>query len=158
MSFDSHVLSYFQELEALKNLDETESKAFLDLLVLGVLADEEISEEELAQLDEELMRLPFLWDEDLRDEVVAHSARTREYLEGLIHDESKLEIFIRGVADRLPEEVHRVVALRAFTAIVLADGITDDERERVFDVGSALGFESDVVRDVIEEVRETLDI
>lgn len=157
MSFDSNVLSYFQELEALENLNESESKAFLDLLVLAVLADEEITEGELAQLDEELTRLPFIWNSDLRDQVVDHSARTREYLEGIIANEAKIEIFIKGVADKLLNEVHRVVALRAFTAIVLADGITDAERERVFDVGSALGFDSDIVAGVIDEVRESLE-
>lgn len=156
MSFDSNALSYFQELEALENLTESESKAFLDLLVLAVLADADITEDELAQLDEELTRLPFIWNSDLRDEVVDHSARTREYLEGIIANEAKVEIFIKGVADKLANEDHRIVAMRAFTAIVLSDGITDDERERVFDVGSALGFDSDVVAGLIEDVRNAL--
>lgn len=158
MSFEPHVLSYFQELEALKNLTESESKAFLDLLVLAILADAEISEAELVQLDEELMRLPFIWDSEMRDQVVDHSARTREYLEGIISNEAKIEIFIKGVADKLASDTHRIVALRAFTAIVVADGITDDERERVFDVGSALGFDSDTVAAVIDEVRGSLDV
>lgn len=158
MSFDAHVLSYFQELEALERLNESESKAFLDLLVLAVLADTEITEQELAQLDEELTRLPFIWNSEMRDEVVAHSARTREYLEGIVTNEAKIEIFIKGVADKLADEQHRVIALRGFTAIVLADGITDAERERVFDVGSALGFDSDVVTSVIDEVRASLKI
>lgn len=158
MSFDDHVLSYFQELEALKDLDESESKAFLDLLVLAILADEEITEDELAQLDEELMRLPFIWNDEMRETVVEHSAGTREYLEGIIDDEAKVEIFINGLADRIPDHDHRVVAMRAFTAIVLADGITDQERERVFDVGSALGFDSDDTSELIDEVSESLGI
>ena len=158
MSFDDNVLSYFQELEALKDLSENESKAFLDLLVLAILADEEITEEELQQLDEELMRLPFIWDGDMRDSVVEHSAGTREYLEGIIDDESKVEIFIKGLADRIPDEDHRVIAMRAFTAIVLSDGITDQERERVFDVGSALGFGSDDTAEIIDEVSSSLDL
>lgn len=157
MSFDGNVLSYFQELEALENLTESESKAFLDLLVFAVLADAEITEQELEQLDEELTRLPFIWDSEARDDVVDHSARTREYLEGIIGDDAKVEIFIKGVSDKLTNDTHRVVALRAFTAIVLSDGITDGERERVFDVGSALGFESDTVSGIIDEVRTSLE-
>lgn len=156
MSFDAHVLSYFQELEALKNLSEGESKAFLDLLVLAILADAEITDAELAQLDEELMRLPFIWDNDMRETVVEHSAHTREYLEGILDNPSKIEIFIKGVADKLATPEHRTVALRAFTAIVLADGMTDAERERVFDVGSALGFDSDAIVAVIDEVRDSI--
>ena len=157
MSFDASVLSYFQELEALENLTESESRAFLDLLVLAVLADAEITELELEQLDEELMRLPFIWESDLRDSVVEHSARTREYLEGIVDNSAKVEIFIKGVADKLENETHRIVAMRAFTAIILADGMADAERERVFDVGSALGFDSDVVSALIDEVRESLN-
>ncbi len=157
MSFDARVLSYFQELEALENLTESESKAFLDLLVLAVLADDEITEVELQQLDEELTRLPFIWDSGRRDTVVDHSAKTREYLEGIVDNEAKIEIFIKGVADKLVSEVHRIVALRAFTAIVVSDGVTDAERERVFDVGSALGFDSDTVAGVIDEVRDSLN-
>lgn len=153
MSFDSKVLSYFQELEALKGLEEEESKAFLDLLVLAILADDEITEQELTQLDDELMRLPFLWDADVRDRVVEHSARTREYIESISGDEGQIDIFIRGLAEGISAGEHRIVALRMFTAVILSDGMTDMERERVFDVGSALGLESDVVRDVIEDVR-----
>lgn len=156
MSFDAHVMSYFQELEALKNLSEAESKAFLDLLVLAILADDEITEQELVQLDEELMRLPFIWDNDMRETVVDHSARTREYLETIMDNPSKIEIFIKGVADKLASDSHRIVALRAFTAVVLADGMTDSERERVFDVGSALGFDSDTIAALIGEVRDSI--
>jgi len=156
MSFDSHVLSYFQELEALKRLDEEESKAFLDLLVLAILADNEITDEELTQLDEELLRLPFLWDADTRERVVDHSAQTREYLESILGQENKIEIFVKGVTDRITNPDHRVVALRMFAAVVLSDGITDVERERVFDVGSAFGITGDTVDDLITDVANSL--
>lgn len=156
MSFDSHVLSYFQELEALKSLDEEESKAFLDLLVLAILADNEITDEELTQLDEELLRLPFLWDADTRERVVDHSAQTREYLESILGQENKIEIFVKGVTDRITNPDHRVVALRMFAAVVLSDGITDVERERVFDVGSAFGITGDTVDDLITDVANSL--
>ena len=156
MSFDPNVLSYFQELEALENLTEAESRAFLDLLVLAVLADAEITEQELAQMDEEITRLPFLWDDELRESIVSHAAKTREYLEGIIGDSAKTEIFIKGVADKLPNPTHRVVAMRAFTAVLLSDGFADAERERAFDVGSALGFDSDAISGLIDEVRSAL--
>jgi hypothetical protein len=156
MSFDPKVLSYFQELEALKGLEEKESKAFLDLLVLAILADEEITDEELEQLDEELLRLPFLWDAEMQERVVEHSAKTREYVESILGDEAQLNIFIKGLAAGISSGEHRTIALRMFTAVILADGITDMERERIFDVGSAFGFESDNVRDVIDDVLDSL--
>lgn len=156
MSFDGHVLSYFQELEALKDLGEEESKAFLDLLVLAILADHDITDEELAQLDEELLRLPFLWDADTRERVVDHSARTREYLESILGEENKIEIFIRGLTDRITNPDHRTVALRMFAAVVLADGMTDVERERIFDVGRAFDVDSDTIQSLIEDVTNSL--
>lgn len=156
MSFESHVLSYFQELEALKNLSERANKALLDLLVLAVLTDSEVSEGELKQLDEELLRLPFLWDTETRERVVEHSSRTRDYVESILGDEGKLQIFIKGVADEIEGDEHRVVAMRMFIAVVVADGINDLERERIFDVGSAFGFESDVIAEIIDDVRNSL--
>ncbi len=154
MPIEANTLSYFQELEALKLLDEEQSCAFLDLLVLAILADAEITEEELEQFDEEILRLPFLWDEDARERVVAHSATTREFLENNIGDDQKIEVFVADLADKIETEDHRLVAMRMFTALVLADGITDVERERVFDVGRAFGFESDRIDAIISEVRD----
>jgi len=60
-----HVMSYFDELESLKEMSIDANKAFMDILVLAVIADGEVTDEELAQLDEELLRLPFIWDKDV---------------------------------------------------------------------------------------------
>lgn len=156
MSFDANVLSYFQELQVLKSLDEAEGRAFLDLLVLAVLADAEITQEELEQFDEELLRLPFLWDADTRERVVDHSAATREHLETIIGDDARVELFVRNLAETITSDEHRLIALRMFAAVVLTDGMSDLERERIFDVGSAFGLDSDVITDVVDDVRESL--
>lgn len=152
MSFDANVMSYFQELQLLKSLSEEESKSFLDLLVLAVLADEQVTEDELVQLDDELMRLPFLWDADSRDRIVEHSATTREYLESVLSDEDALDEFVIKIADNITDPDHRVVALRMFIAVIVSDGLADLERERVFDVGRAFGFESENIATILEDV------
>lgn len=156
MAFQEKTLSYFQELEALKDLDVDRNKAFLDLLVFGVLADEEITDDELVQLDEELARLPFLWDDDVRDEVVDHSAKSRTELENNLDDEDFIADYLKKVAGTIDDQDERIVAMRMFCAVVLSDGITAQERQRAFQVGDLFGFHQAEVDEILTEVSDAL--
>jgi hypothetical protein len=156
MAFEEKTLSYFQELEALKDLDVDQNKAFLDLLVFAVLADEEITDDELAQLDEELARLPFLWDDDVRDEVIEHSTRSREALESNIDDESFISEFLGNIAESITDPDERTVGLRMFCAVVLSDGITAQERQRCYQIGDLFEFHNAEVDEIIDEVSDSL--
>ena len=146
--------SYFQELEILKELDEEQSKAFLDLLVLAKFADTKVTEDELEQMDEELMRLPFLWDADVRERVVAHSAETRTYLEEHITDHETVTKFVKELGARITEEAHQTVALRMFVAVTIADGITELERNRCITFAEALGQRREDVDRLIEQLAD----
>lgn len=156
MAFEEKTLSYFQELEALKDLDVEQNKAFLDLLVFAVLADEEITDDELVQLDEELARLPFLWDDEVRDEVIDHSTKSREALESHIENEEFIGDFLQNIADAISDPDERVVALRMFAAVVLSDGITAQERQRCYQIGELLDFHIAEVDEFIDDVATAL--
>lgn len=156
MAFEEKTLSYFQELEALKDLDVEQNKAFLDLLVFAVLADEEITDDELVQLDEELARLPFLWDDEVRDEVIDHSTKSREALESNIENEEFIGDFLQNIADAISDPDERVVALRMFAAVVLSDGITAQERQRCYQIGELLDFHIAEVDEFIDDVATAL--
>ena len=156
MAFEEKTLSYFQELEALKDLDVDQNKAFLDLLVFAVLADEEITDQELAQLDEELARLPFLWDDDVRDEVIEHSTTSREALESNIEDEAYISDFLDNIAESITDTDERTVGLRMFCAVVLSDGITAQERQRCYQIGDLFEFHHAEVDEIIDEVADSL--
>ena len=154
MAIKSSTLSYFQELEALKDTDEAQNEAFMDLLVFTILADAEITDQELEQLDDELTRLPFLWDKEVRERVVDHSANTREHLEQIIGDPEAVTSFVEETTAKLTERDHQVVALRMMAAIALADGITEAERDKIYEVGHAFHVSDQAIEDVIEEVAE----
>lgn len=144
--------SYFKELEILKDLNEAESAAFLDLLVLAILADSKITDEELAQMDEELMRLPFVWDADVRERVTAHSADTRTFLEKHIEDHETITTFIKSFATKITEDDHREIALRMFIAITMSDGISELERNRCITLAETFGQSRESVDQLIEKL------
>ncbi len=156
MTLQNHVLSYFDELETLKEMSVDANKAFMDTLVLAVVADREITDQEIEQLDEELLRLPFIWDEEARDEVTEHSATTRKLIEENRDDPGVMEGFLDSLAKRIQEPDHRMVALRMFAAVAHSDGLTEEERQLALALGEAFGFEAGVVDQVMGEIAEAL--
>ena len=151
----SNAFSYFQELEALKTLNEEQCKAFLDLLVFATLADGKITEIELNQFDEELMRLPFLWDDEIRDRVIEHSANTRDTLEEQITDHDYVNTFIDDLATRIVTNEHRELGLRMFVAIVISDGMNELERNCCIRVADAFGRPKDEVDKLAQDLVDT---
>lgn len=156
MSLENEVMSYFDELDSLKEMSLDANKAFLDLLVLAVVADGETTEEELIQLDEELLRLPFIWDTDAREEVTEHSAKTREILDGHLDDHGVMSGFITSLAKRIDTAELRMIALRMFVAVTVSDGFTETERQLCQALGAAFGLEAGEVDSVIAKIAETM--
>jgi hypothetical protein len=156
MTLEKNVMSYFDELDSLKEMGMDSNKAFLDLLVLAVLADGETTEEELAQLDEELLRLPFIWDTDARDEVTEHSATTRELLEGNLQDEGVVRGFMSSLAKRIESEELRMVALRMFISITMSDGLMETERQLAHALGESFSIDAGTVDHLIAQIAETI--
>lgn len=156
MTLQTDVLSYFDENESLKSMSMDANKAFMDLLVLAVIADEEVTDEEIEQLDEELLRLPFIWDNDAREEVSSHSAATRELLEDSRDRPGVMESFIVSLAKRIQTEEHRRIAMRMFIAVAHSDGFNEQERQLVHAVGAAFEFEAGIIDHFIHEIAESL--
>lgn len=156
MTLRADLLSYFDELETLKEMSMEANKAFMDVLVLAVVADREITDEEIEQLDEELLRLPFIWDEDARDEVTTHSATTRSIIEERRDDPGVLEGFFESLAERIADPEQRLVALRMYAAVVHADGLTEEERQIALALGECFGFEAGEVDRVMADIAEKI--
>jgi len=151
-----HVMSYFDELESLKGMSIDANKAFMDILVLAVIADGEITEDELAQLDEELLRLPFIWDKEVEAEVTEHSALTRELLTNQREEPGVIEGFLDSLAHRINTEELREVALRMFIAVAQADGFRENEMQMCHAIGDKFGFDGSAIDSLIAEIAETL--
>ena len=156
MTLNSKILSYFNETESLLNMSIDANKAFMDLMVLAVFADREVTEAELEQLNEELLRLPFIWDNDARDAVTEHSSKTREILEQGRDNAETVSKFIQSITDRLPSSELRTVALRVFIAIAVSDGFDTEEKQMTQRVGQSFGFSSAAIDDLIQHVSETM--
>ncbi len=151
-----HVMSYFDELESLKEMSIDANKAFMDILVLAVIADGEVTDEELAQLDEELLRLPFIWDKDVEAEVTQHSSLTRELLTNQRGEPGVMEGFLESLAHRIDTQELREVALRMFIAVAQSDGFREDEMQMCHAIGDKFGFDGSAIDSLIAEIAETL--
>ncbi len=131
---------YAKELEKLKQLDDSERSAFLDLLVLAILADAKITDEELEQMDKELLCLPFLTDPEQNKKAAVQIKKARTFLEGNIHNYEVIDGFIRELSFKLIDPTHRVIALRMFIAVTMADGTTELERKRCVFLADCFGW------------------
>ena len=151
-----HVMSYFDELDSLKEMSIDANKAFMDLLVLAVIADGEITEEELGQLDEELLRLPFIWDKEVEADVTAHSAVTRELLTNQRNEPGVMDGFLESLAKRIDTQELREIGMRMFIAVTQSDGFCEEEMQMCHALGAKFHFEAGHVDSLISEIAETL--
>lgn len=131
---------YLRELEKLKQLDDSERSAFLDLLVLAILADAKITEDDLKQMDVEMLSLPFLSDPTLRESAEAHIKKARIFLEANIHNYDVINGFIRELSFKLIDPTHRLIALRMFISITMSDGTTALDRDRCVFLADCFGW------------------
>ena len=133
-------LIFSDELEKLNELNASERSAFLDLLVLGILADAKITDTELEQMDKELLKLPFLKDPEQNEIANAQLKKSRLFLEKNIHDYEVIDGFIRELSLKLIAPAHRTIALKMFVALPMADGTSDIERKRCVFLANCFGW------------------
>jgi hypothetical protein len=155
-SFDD-VLAYFSDEDSLEEATLDESKAFLDLLILAVLIDGEITEEELEGLDTELAKLPFAHDDAMQKEVGDHGVESRARIEEILHDDEAIASFLEELAEDLTREDHREIAIGMTAAVAFSDGIVREEAALCHQLGDAFGFDSDEVDQIIDEVIEVME-
>lgn len=132
-----------QDQEILSNLDVEESKAFVDLLILTVLIDGEITEEELEGLAEQWGQLPFAGDEHLEDLVGEHGYETRAYLQENIGDSDKIDTFITDMCARITSEPTQEAAVRMIAVVSSSDGLAEPETKLAHTIGDHFGFDSE---------------
>ena len=143
---------YLRELEKLKQLDDSERSAFLDLLVLAILADAKITDEELEQMNTEMLSLPFLADPALTEKVNTHIQGARVFLEANIHNYDIINGFIRELSFKLIDPTHRLIALRMFISVTMADGTTDLERKRCVFLADCFGWPESRVDEIQNQI------
>lgn len=144
--------TYLGDLERLKQLDESERSAFLDLLVLAILADAKITDEELEQMDKELLLLPFLEDPEVKEKANLRIAKTKRNLRANIHDHDYVNSFVHELSFHLIDPAHRMIALRMFVSITMADGTTELERTRCEFLADCFGWPVSKVDEIQNQI------
>ncbi len=130
----------FHDEDILSNLDVEESKAFVDLLILTVLIDGEITEEELDGLADQWSQLPFAGDDHLEDLVGEHGYETRAFLQDNIQDTDKIDAFISKMCARITREPTQEAAVRMIAVVSSSDGLAEAETKLAHQIGGLFGF------------------
>lgn len=128
-----------ENTQILSDLDTTQARAFVDLLILTVLVDEVITEEELEALSAQWANMPFITDTDLEQAMAAHGFETRAYLEERISDDDAVRTFLKERMPSLDTQDVKLAALRMVVTVSSADGVDSAETSFLRLVGEVLG-------------------
>lgn len=145
------VLDRFQDEDVLSSLTLSQSKVFVELLILAVIIDGEITDTELDALADQWSQMPFAGDDVMEDLIGEHGYAVRQQLQGIIDDEEALRSFIVDVTSRVDEE-NREAALRMVAVVSQTDGIAEEEVQLCHTIGRLFGFDEDQTMELIGEV------
>ncbi len=151
----SKLIDQYHDKDTLADLDASETQVFVDLLILTILIDGEITEDELEGLATQWSQLPFAGDSHLEDLVGEQGFETREWLEKNIDDKSAIHDFIVAKAEKLERDEVKLAALRMVAVVALADGVDAAEENLAHAFGRALGYTDEEVSSIVEDVLST---
>lgn len=147
----NHVMDRFQDEEVLNSLTLEQSKVFVDLLILTIMIDGEITDTELDALADQWSQLPFAGSDTLEDLIGEHGYATREQIQSFQGDEAKFNALLRETADRV-DAPNREAALRMVAVVSQADGIAEEEVRLCHALGDHFGFDADKTTEIIGEI------
>lgn len=147
-----NIIDNFQDESLLADLSVEESKVFVELLLLAVFADGEVTEEELQGLNEQWAQLPFANDPELEDEVGEHGYAFRARIEDALGDESAIYELLEGSAARLSGDDKQEAALRMVAIVTHADGVDLSEVRLTHKLGEFFAFSDERVDDIVQDI------
>lgn len=142
----------FKDEDILSNLTQSETRAFVDLLILTVMIDNVITEEELEGLASQWAQLPFADDANLEDSMGEHGFATREYLEEYGNTAEAIQSFLNECTEPLKTRDVKLAALRMVAIVSLSDGVDESEQQLTRQLGEALDLPSEDIDSTIEEI------
>lgn len=126
-----------------------ESRAFVDLAVLVMMIDEQVTIDELEELSDQLKELPFKDAEELERELGDQIAYSRKTVEELLDDEDAMDAFIDETASQIEGDEHRQHVLELLAALAYSDEVDIAEADVCHRVGLAFGFDEDRIEDAL---------
>lgn len=152
-------LEYFRDVhpnwEVIESVDEQEADALLDLMVLTVYTDDEISDEELAALKEEWQHLPFVGETHSDAELAERMEETHALLNRVVQYPEMFRGFMQGIADAITDEEMRMAAYRLVCIISSIDGFDESELELCEAVGTSFELDTDTMDNILRAVWES---
>lgn len=126
-----------------------ESRAFVDLAVLVMMADEQVTNEELEELSDQLAALPFEDAEEIEQKLGDHIAYARQTVEQLLDDPDSIDSFIDETTDKIDGDEHRLHTLELLAVLAYADEVDIAEADICHRIGLAFGFDEDRIEDAL---------
>ena len=149
----SKIVDQFRDSETLSNLSADETQVFVDLLILTILIDGEVTDTELEGLANQWSQLPFAGDTHLEELVGEHGFETRQWLEQNIQDREAIAGFVTERATRLERDEVKTAALRMVAIVSMTDGVDEEETNLANAFGEALGFDAGRIAAIVDEVQ-----
>jgi hypothetical protein len=143
--------SDFGDSDILSDFTDRELKAFVDLAFLVVMADREVTEDELDALGDQLFKLAFESQTQAVELLEEEGAEIRARIEQRLDDPEKVESFIRRRAELITGGAHRETALDILASLAYADDLAPSEQDVCFQIGRAFGFPGEMVTVQLEE-------
>jgi len=140
--------------EMLADFSERELRAFIELAFLVVMADREVTEQELDALREQLFKLAFESQAEAAEMLDEKGEQIRIRVDRMLEDESKVESFIRRRAELISGGAHRETALDILASLAYADELAPSEEDVCFQIGRSFGFPGEMVTVQLEEASE----
>jgi hypothetical protein len=154
----SQIADFFEDDELLDTISLEQSKVLLDLFMLTIIMDGEISDQELETFDEELSRLPFAKNEAHIEQIGDYGVESKERILAIAGDDDAVDAYLADLAERFGPDVElRKKALAMVAALSYSDGFDDQEDHLCQQLGVAFGLEQATILAVIDTTITTLD-
>ena len=153
MDFDDFDSEYAGS-DILEDFTSEEGAAFAELGTLVVMADREVTTDEVETLVGQFIELAFDGDEAAEALGAAPDETVREKVKALLDDEEALGDYIREKAEVIPEAGKRETVLELLATVAYADGLEPSEKDVCYKIGRAFGFPREMVQVTFDEIRK----
>jgi hypothetical protein len=138
--------------EVIESLDRDESQVTLDLLLMAVYLDEQLTAEEVEVLTEEWKQLPFVGPPESAAQLAEHMFETHASLNEIVDHPPLFRDFVVEAADEIGGEDKKIAIFRLVAMAALADQTT----ERALAFCYALGYELELELDTVEHLLRSI--
>lgn len=135
--------------DVIKDFSLEESRAFVDLAVLVMMIDEQVTLEELEELSDQLAALPFEDAEEIERELGDQIAFARKTVNELLDDKDELDTYIAETAAKIDGDDHRQHVLELLAVLAYSDEVDVEEADICHRVGEAFGFDEKRIEDAL---------